>query len=304
MFEEVLDPVVERCAGDKDKPVDFAELQKWLRHRCGDELDLAGFEQAPRDGLFRWLMERVETLHDARAAEYGADWDAMMRFLLIDTVDNKWKDHLYAMEVLKQGVGLRGYAQVDPKNEYKKEGFEKFQLLKAEVADHVTGFLYKREATDTIREVVTGRMRPAAAPPPQPQQQMPMPRTPEELQALFQQLVAAGRVPQEVLDRMQKGERFVLRVTPQGLVLQPAGPDGPAPDAPPPDAAANVVPTRAVPPPPPPVQPAQRLAPARPLPPPARPVARAANAPKPGRNDNCPCGSGLKYKKCCAPAFD
>ncbi|MFN9333477.1 MAG: preprotein translocase subunit SecA, partial [Planctomycetota bacterium] len=172
MFEEVLDPVVERCAGDKDKPVDFAELQKWLRHRCGDELDLAGLEQAPREGLFRWLMERVEKLHDARAAEYGADWDAMQRFLVLDTVDNKWKDHLYAMEVLKQGIGLRGYAQVDPKNEYKKEGFEKFQLLKAEIADHVTGFLYKREATDTIREVVTGRMRPAAPPP--PPQQMPM----------------------------------------------------------------------------------------------------------------------------------
>ncbi|MFN9275874.1 MAG: preprotein translocase subunit SecA, partial [Planctomycetota bacterium] len=205
MFEEVLDPVVERCAGDKDKPVDFAELQKWLRHRCGDELDLAGLEQAPREGLFRWLMERVEKLHDARAAEYGADWDAMQRFLVLDTVDNKWKDHLYAMEVLKQGIGLRGYAQVDPKNEYKKEGFEKFQLLKAEIADHVTGFLYKREATDTIREVVTGRMRPAAPPPPPPPQQMPMPRTPEELQQLFQQLVAAGRIPPEVLERMQKG---------------------------------------------------------------------------------------------------
>ncbi|MFN9945506.1 MAG: preprotein translocase subunit SecA, partial [Planctomycetota bacterium] len=220
MFEEVLDPVVERCAGDKDKPVDFAELQKWLRHRCGDELDLAGLEQAPREGLFRWLMERVEKRHDARAADYGADWDAMQRFLVLDTVDNKWKDHLYAMEVLKQGIGLRGYAQVDPKNEYKKEGFEKFQLLKAEIADHVTGFLYKREATDTIREVVTGRMRPAAPPPPPPPQQMPMPRTPEELQQLFQQLVAAGRIPPEVLERMQKGERFVLRVTPQGLVLQ------------------------------------------------------------------------------------
>ncbi|MFN6196369.1 MAG: preprotein translocase subunit SecA, partial [Planctomycetota bacterium] len=237
MFEEVLDPVVERCAGDKDKPVDFAELQKWLRHRCGDELDLAGLEQAPREGLFRWLMERVEKLHDARAAEYGADWDAMQRFLVLDTVDNKWKDHLYAMEVLKQGIGLRGYAQVDPKNEYKKEGFEKFQLLKAEIADHVTGFLYKREATDTIREVVTGRMRPAAPPPPPPPQQMPMPRTPEELQQLFQQLVAAGRIPPAVLDRMQKGERFVLRVTPQGLVLQPAGPDGPQPDGAAPAAA-------------------------------------------------------------------
>ena len=319
MFEEVLDPVVERCAGDKDKPVDFAELQKWLRHRCGDELDLAGIEQAPREGLFRWLMDRVEKLHDARAAEYGADWDAMQRFLVLDTIDNKWKDHLYAMEVLKQGIGLRGYAQVDPKNEYKKEGFEKFQLLKAEVADHVTGFLYKREATDTIREVVTGRMRPAAPPP--PPQQVPMPRTPEELQQLFQQLVAAGRIPPEVLDRMQKGERFVLRVTPQGLVLQPAGPDGPPPDgaapaAGPEDAAAAATeppppppPAPAAPPPAPPAPsappapPAARLAPARPMappPPPPRPSAQ----PKPGRNDLCPCGSGLKYKKCCAPAFD
>jgi preprotein translocase subunit SecA len=320
MFEEVLDPVVERCAGDKDKPVDFAELQKWLRHRCGDELDLAGIEQAPREGLFRWLMDRVEKLHDARAAEYGADWDAMQRFLVLDTIDNKWKDHLYAMEVLKQGIGLRGYAQVDPKNEYKKEGFEKFQLLKAEVADHVTGFLYKREATDTIREVVTGRMRPAAPPP--PPQQVPMPRTPEELQQLFQQLVAAGRIPPEVLDRMQKGERFVLRVTPQGLVLQPAGPDGPPPDgaapaAGPEDAAAAA--TEPPPPPPPaapppappapsapsapsapPAPPAARLAPARPMAPPPPPSAQ----PKPGRNDLCPCGSGLKYKKCCAPAFD
>jgi preprotein translocase subunit SecA len=323
MFEEVLDPVVERCAGDKDKPVDFAELQKWLRHRCGDELDLAGIEQAPREGLFRWLMDRVEKLHDARAAEYGADWDAMQRFLVLDTIDNKWKDHLYAMEVLKQGIGLRGYAQVDPKNEYKKEGFEKFQLLKAEVADHVTGFLYKREATDTIREVVTGRMRPAAPPPPPPQQ-VPMPRTPEELQQLFQQLVAAGRIPPEVLDRMQKGERFVLRVTPQGLVLQPAGPDGPPPDGaapaagpedaaaaatepPPPPPPAPAAPPPAPPapraPPAPPAPPAARLAPARPMappPPPPRPSAQ----PKPGRNDLCPCGSGLKYKKCCAPAFD
>jgi preprotein translocase subunit SecA len=322
MFEEVLDPVVERCAGDKDKPVDFAELQKWLRHRCGDELDLAGIEQAPREGLFRWLMDRVEKLHDARAAEYGADWDAMQRFLVLDTIDNKWKDHLYAMEVLKQGIGLRGYAQVDPKNEYKKEGFEKFQLLKAEVADHVTGFLYKREATDTIREVVTGRMRPAAPPP--PPQQVPMPRTPEELQQLFQQLVAAGRIPPEVLDRMQKGERFVLRVTPQGLVLQPAGPDGPPPDGaapaagpedaaaaatepppPPPPAPAAPPPAPSAPsaPPAPPAPPAARLAPARPMappPPPPRPSAQ----PKPGRNDLCPCGSGLKYKKCCAPAFD
>src|SRR5690606_18867384 len=103
------------------------------------------------------------------------------------------------------------------KNEYKKEGFEKFQQLKNEIAEHVTGFAHKREATDTIRDMLTGKLRNERQPPP-----MPMPRTPEELQALFESLIAAGKIPQEVLDRMAKGERFVLKVTPQGLVLGPA----------------------------------------------------------------------------------
>ena len=78
------------------------------------------------------LLERVEKLHEARAQHYATDWDGIVRFLILDTIDNKWKDHLYAMEVLKSGINLRSYAQVDPKNEYKKEGFEKFQLLKAD----------------------------------------------------------------------------------------------------------------------------------------------------------------------------
>jgi preprotein translocase subunit SecA len=308
MFEEVLDPVIERIAGDKDKVVDLAELTKWLRHRCGDALDLAGLEQTPREQLFAWTMQRIEKMHDARGAEYGEPWDAMMRFLIIDTIDHKWKDHLYAMDVLRAGVSLRGYAQIDPKNEFKKEGFEKFQLLKAEVADHVTGFLYKHAATDTIRDVVTGRMQ-QQAPPPPPR----MPSTPEELQKLFEQLVAAGRIPQEVIDRMAKGERFVLRATPQGLVLAPAGAEPPptaaiagaAADA----AAAPPADATAAPPPPPPAPPppVRRLAPAGPMAAmpkaAAKPAPRAAG-PKPGRNDTCPCGSGLKYKKCCAPAFD
>ncbi|MCB9885629.1 MAG: preprotein translocase subunit SecA [Planctomycetes bacterium] len=309
MFEEVLEPILERCAGDKDKPIDYEELRKWLAHRASDALDLQGLESVSREGLFDWIMERVEKLHEQRAELYGEDWDAIQRFLVMDTIDNKWKDHLYAMEVLKTGIGLRGYAQIDPKNEYKKEGFEKFQMLKTEIAEHVTGFAYKQEATDTIRDLVTGKLQRQA---PQPQPQMQMPRTPEELQKLFESLVAAGRVPQEVLDRMAKGERFVLRVTPQGLELAPApanpeGGEGGAPpaegSAPPPPAA----PAAPAPPAPPQLPPGQRLAPAfgRPQPqaPAARPAAPAGGK-KAGRNDPCPCGSGVKYKKCCAPAFD
>jgi len=318
MFEEVLDPIVQLHSGDKDKPVEYDEIRSWLEHRCGDGLDLTGLEQAPRENLFAWIMERVEKLHDARAAHYGEPWDEIQRFLILETIDNKWKDHLYAMEVLKQGVGLRSYAQVDPKNEYKKEGYEKFGMLKAEIADHVTGFVYKQEATDTIRDLVTGQLQRQA---PQRQQAPPqMPQTPEELQALFESLIAAGKVPQEVLDRMQNGERFELKATPQGLVLQPAGVDAshvgsPNPGAANPDAPDAPPSLGAAPPsaPPPPPSPAQRLAPAAPMgaapqrPAPAqppKPQGRPAGMPKPGRNDPCPCGSGIKYKKCCAPAFD
>ncbi|MGC6488525.1 MAG: preprotein translocase subunit SecA, partial [Planctomycetota bacterium] len=219
MFEEVLEPVVERYAGDKDKPVDYEEIRSWLLHRCDEELDLDGLEQAPREDLFNWIMGRVEKLHDARGEVYGEDWEGVQRFLILETVDNKWKDHLYAMDILKQGVSLRSYAQVDPKNEYKKEGFEKFQALKTEIADHICGFAYKREATDTIRDLVTGKIQPQRQ-----QQQAPpqMPQTPEELQALFESLIAAGKVPQEILDRMEQGEQFQLRATPQGLALAPA----------------------------------------------------------------------------------
>jgi preprotein translocase subunit SecA len=233
----------------------------------------------------------------------------MQRFLVIDTIDHKWKDHLYAMDVLKTGIGLRGYAQIDPKNEYKKEGFEKFQLLKREVADHVTGFVWKKEATDTIRDMITGKLRRDAPP-----QQPPMPRTPEELQALFEQLIAAGKIPQEILDRMGRGERFLLRVTPQGLVLQQAPPEGAAPpadggaapapgtDAPAPSASAAPAPA---PPAAPSLAPPRRLAPMMRAPAPlGKPPGKPAAGPKPGRNDTCPCGSGIKYKKCCAPAFD
>jgi preprotein translocase subunit SecA len=279
-------------------------------------------------------MDRIEAMHEARANAYGEHWTPILRYLVIDTIDNKWKDHLHAMEVLKNGIGLRGYAQVDPKNEYKKEGFEKFQQLKHEIADHVIGFAYKQEATDTIRDMLTGRLRQQAPAPTQPR--MP---TQEELQALFQQLLAAGRIPPQVLDRMGRGAQFQMRISPDGQQIQlvevapPPGDDGaaaagappgdgaggPAPAAADPAAAGQATPT-AVPPAPPAPPPTaaptmpqapggRRLAPAMPMAPtmPARPPAPKTLPPgaaKPGRNDLCPCGSGIKYKKCCAPAFD
>ncbi|HIE71335.1 MAG TPA: hypothetical protein EYP98_14850, partial [Planctomycetes bacterium] len=312
MFEEVLEPIVETYSTDKDKPIDYDEIRSWVFHRCDDELSLANIEQVPREELFSWIMERVEKLHDARAEIYGEDWNDVQRFLVLETIDNKWKDHLYAMDVLKQGVGLRSYAQVDPKNEYKREGFEKFQLLKIEIAEHICGFIYKQKATDTLRDVVTGKLQGQRQ---QQASQQQMPQTPEELEALFESLIAAGKVPQEILDRMEGGEKFVLKATPQGLVLQQEDVDNSHVGSANPGEAPAALPPKP--------SPAKRLAPARPLgqmgvgqmaggmqapKPQQAPTGlkskRAPGQPKPGRNEPCPCGSGIKYKKCCSPGFD
>ncbi len=261
MFEEVLDPVVERHAGDADEPVNFDEIEEWIVHKIGKEVDLNGLRDQERDNIFDWLVERVESVYEKRQEHYGEeDWIKVQSFVLLDTIDNKWKDHLHAMEVLKAGIGLRGYAQVDPKNEYKKEGYEKFELLKQAIADQVTDLIFKVELT------------PAEA---QPQRQVPFPQAPPAdpvtAQAMVEAMIAAGQAPPEVLEAVAKGAKVSVGRQPPPQQAQPQQP-------------AQQQQQQAA-------QPAQQ------------PAAAQAVGGKPGRNDPCPCGSGVKYKKCCSPAF-
>ena len=57
------------------------------------------------------------------------------RYLLLPIIDRQWVDHLYVMDHLKTGIGLRGYGQKDPRVEYEKEAFEIFESLKNNIAD-------------------------------------------------------------------------------------------------------------------------------------------------------------------------
>ena len=62
---------------------------------------------------------------------------------MLQIVDNLWKDHLLGMDHMKEGIGLRGYAQKNPLTEYKKEGFEMFQFMMDGIQKEVTEYLYK-----------------------------------------------------------------------------------------------------------------------------------------------------------------
>src|ERR671920_352503 len=64
------------------------------------------------------------------------------RVIMLNVIDNQWKDHLLSMDHLKEGIGLRGYGQKDPLVEYKKESFTLFQAMMDRIEDETVKFLY------------------------------------------------------------------------------------------------------------------------------------------------------------------
>ena len=90
--------------------------------------------------------QAVDEMMAAKAANMGPD---LMRFieksLLIQTLDAVWKEHLYALDHLRQGIGLRAYGQRDPLNEYKSEAFALFNAMLVELKERVTGMLARVE---------------------------------------------------------------------------------------------------------------------------------------------------------------
>jgi len=92
------------------------------------------------------IRERIERAANdkmaAKAAQFGPEVMRMAeKSLLLQILDQAWKDHLLTLDHLKQGINLRAYAQRDPLNEYKREGFELFEKMLAQLRDTVTGVL-------------------------------------------------------------------------------------------------------------------------------------------------------------------
>ena len=74
------------------------------------------------------------------------------RMLMLQVVDSHWKDHLLAMDHLKQGIGLRGYGQRNPLIEYKKESFELFEDLMDRIEEDAIRFLYLLQPVDQQKQ--------------------------------------------------------------------------------------------------------------------------------------------------------
>jgi preprotein translocase subunit SecA len=179
----------------------------------GDE----NLESRPAPTLRDYLIDQARQF-------FRRELTQLEQFVLIMIFDERWKDHLYSMDVLKNSIGLMSFAEQDPRVIYKKEGFACFEMMMAAVREQVTDLIFRAK--------VAGQQRSAY----------------RETAAVHEETGGYG-------------------------VAENLAASAKATAVPSPDAAAGDAPVK------------------------VKQIVRAA--PKVGRNDLCPCGSGKKYKKCC-----
>jgi preprotein translocase subunit SecA len=108
-----------------------------------DELDR---ESMDREQLTRLLVDDAQKLYEERENELGSElMRALERYLLLQTIDQRWREHLYDMDYLREGIHLRGFAQIDPLVAYKNEGFELFRDLMHSIWSDFARMVYNVE---------------------------------------------------------------------------------------------------------------------------------------------------------------
>ena len=110
------------------------------------EREAGGRDGLDRDTLLADLQADAQKAYDAREAEVGAEvMRELERQVLLSVLDRKWREHLYEMDYLREGIGLRAYSQRDPLVEYQREGFDMFNAMKEGIREETVGFLFNLE---------------------------------------------------------------------------------------------------------------------------------------------------------------
>ncbi len=231
--DDVIYDIVSRFVppNSVDDQWDLPGLEATLASELGLSLSITDLvkrhEELDADGIVEKVREEVDRhFREKESAIGGETMRALEKHVMLTVLDQSWKEHLARMDYLRQGIHLRGYAQKQPKQEYKKEAFELF----SEMLEHA-----KREVVTLLARVRIRSEEEVAALEAQERQQVEA----QLRQAQFQHQDAGGYGADEEAEQVQRGEAGALTV-------------------------AQV--TR--------------------------------EAPKVGRNDPCPCGSGKKYKHC------
>jgi preprotein translocase subunit SecA len=195
LAQEILDEQVDRFAG---KDLDFEEwdipaLARETSRIFGvdpSELEKLALADKSTDEITEAIWVLAEESYEEKEKLIGGDLlRRVERDVMLSIVDQQWKDHLYSLDHLKEGIGLRGYGQRDPLVEYKKESFQLFQDMKARIEEEMVRYLF------WLRPVVQEGEEAAAARPVARQQRRPTPITMNNPAAEAVPAFAAARSP-------------------------------------------------------------------------------------------------------------
>jgi preprotein translocase subunit SecA len=144
-------------------PVD-AKAQDWnvqgfitaAARQFGIQYNEAELRQMGAEQITDRFSKKVKELYDAQKVEIGDYFEQLSRMLLLQTIDQRWKEHLERIDQLKEGINLRAHAQLDPLIEYKKEAFAAFQQMNAWIQEETIEKLLKMRlvSQDRAREVL------------------------------------------------------------------------------------------------------------------------------------------------------
>ena len=132
VVEVVSSLVDDYTPGDVIEDWDLAELQTQVQQLWPSTVDISVMqpEQTDREDLRESLLADALGSYDRRESEFGDEiMRQLERAILLQIIDNRWREHLYEMDYLREGIHLRGFAQIDPLVAYKNEGFTMFEQL-------------------------------------------------------------------------------------------------------------------------------------------------------------------------------
>jgi preprotein translocase subunit SecA len=214
-------------------------------------------ETVTSDSLREMLLDDIVDAYERRESEVGPETMRQVeRRVILSVVDRIWREHLYEMDHLREGIGLRAVGQRDPLVEYQREAYEAFSQMMAHIKEEATGYFFNLpvQRSPEVAEAATGGNGGQPAP------------------AVKRPAIAdAQRTPQRLSYTSSVTEGTTATKPGSSTYTVGADQTGGAP-AGSGQHAANVAASK--------------------------PQQTVRNEEKVGRNDPCPCGSGLKYKKC------
>jgi len=148
-----LEGVIERLvddytSGDLLEEWDLEELETQLRLIWPVSVDVATLapEAVEREQLKEELDDDAMNAYDEREEQLGAElMRHLERSILLQVIDNRWREHLFDMDYLREGIHLRGFAQIDPLVAYKNEGFTMFEELMHAIWDEFSKLVFRAE---------------------------------------------------------------------------------------------------------------------------------------------------------------